>query len=95
MNTNERAAAPLNLPPADYLVSEKALAAAFTEWDRRYREEPERFMSDVQHLVNETAETYGEQCAPYLISILAENGVQPLYESNLMKEMNKKEGADE
>lgn len=48
------------------------LAAAFTEWDRRYREEPERFMNEVDHLLRETPETYGEACAPYLLSILEE-----------------------
>lgn len=48
------------------------LAAAFTEWDRRYREEPERFMSEAQHLLQETPESYGEACAPYLIKILEE-----------------------
>lgn len=46
------------------------LAAAFTEWDRRYREEPERFMSEATHLLRETPETYGDACAPYLLSIL-------------------------
>lgn len=50
--------------------SEKALAAAFTEWDRRYREEPERFQSEAEHLLRETPETYGEACAPYLIALL-------------------------
>lgn len=48
------------------------LAAAFTEWDRRYREEPERFMSEAVHLLKETPETYGEACAPYLAKILEE-----------------------
>jgi hypothetical protein len=51
-------------------ASESDLAAAFTEWDRRYREEPERFMSEVEHLLRETPETYGEACAPYLIALL-------------------------
>lgn len=46
------------------------LAAAFTEWDRRYREEPEKFMNDVQHLLIETPRTYGALCAPYFVSIL-------------------------
>jgi hypothetical protein len=47
-------------------------AAAFTEWDRRYREEPERFMSEAVHLLKETPKTYGDACAPYLMEILAE-----------------------
>lgn len=46
------------------------LAKAFTEWDRRYRNEPERFQSEAEHLLKGTPDTYGEACAPYLISIL-------------------------
>ena len=53
-------------------VTEATLAAAFTEWDRRYREEPERFMSEARHLLKETPESYGEAAAPYLLMILAE-----------------------
>jgi hypothetical protein len=48
------------------------LAAAFTEWERRYREEPERFQSEAVKLLKETPESYGEACAPYLAAILAE-----------------------
>lgn len=53
-------------------VTEATLAAALTEWDRRYREEPERFMAEARHLLTETPETYGEACAPYLLQILSE-----------------------
>lgn len=53
-------------------VTEAELAAAFTEWDRRYREEPDRFMSEAHRLLKETPETYGQACAPYLIQILGE-----------------------
>lgn len=48
------------------------LAAAFTEWDRRFREEPERFTSEATHLLRETPETYGDACAPYLAWILGQ-----------------------
>jgi len=48
------------------------IAAAFTEWDRRYREEPERFQSEAEHLLKETPETYGAACAPYFLKILTE-----------------------
>ena len=64
-------------------VSERELAEAFTEWDRRYREEPERFQSEAEHLLKETPESYGEACAPYLLHILDElrrtrmQGLQP------------------
>jgi hypothetical protein len=52
------------------VATERELAAAFTEWERRYREEPERFMSEAQKLLKETPESYGEACAPYLIALL-------------------------
>ena len=50
----------------------KQIAAAFTEWDRRYREEPERFMSEAAHLLKNTPESYGEECAPFFEAILEE-----------------------
>lgn len=51
--------------------TEEALAAALTEWDRRWREEPERFASEAEHLAG-SAEEYGQAAAPYLLSIVAE-----------------------
>ncbi len=48
-----------------------AVAAAFTEWERRFREEPERFLSEAEKMAG-SAESYGEACAPYFLSILAE-----------------------
>jgi len=51
-------------------VTEAGLAKAFTEWDRRYREEPERFESEATHLLKGNPKTYGEACAPYLLKIL-------------------------
>jgi hypothetical protein len=50
------------------------MAAAFTEWERRYREEPERFMSESERLLRQTPETYGEACAPYFLRLLTEAG---------------------
>jgi len=55
-------------------VTKDQLADAFTEWDRRYREEPERFKSEAEHLLKETPYTYGQEAAPYLIEILREQG---------------------
>lgn len=52
-------------------VTETSLATAFTEWERRFREEPERFKSEATKLKT-TPESYGEACAPYLLAILAE-----------------------
>jgi hypothetical protein len=48
------------------------LSAAFTEWERRFREEPERFLSEATKLLRETPETYGDACAPYLVWILGQ-----------------------
>ena len=66
-----------NLPPSlresgRCAVSLSELKKVFTEWDRRYREEPERFMSEVTHLLKETPETYGEICASYFMEIINE-----------------------
>lgn len=47
-------------------------ARAFTEWDRRYREEPERFELEAARLLRGTPESYGEECAPYFAQILEE-----------------------
>lgn len=52
-------------------ISEATLAAALTEWDRRYREEPSRFQSDAERLAN-SCESYGAYAACYLIKIIAE-----------------------
>jgi len=48
------------------------IQAAFTEWDRRYREDPEKFMNEATRLLTENAETYGESAAPYFLKILDE-----------------------
>jgi hypothetical protein len=53
-------------------VTQSELADAFTEWERRYREEPERFQSEAEKLLKSTPRTYGEACAPYLLAIIAE-----------------------
>jgi len=47
------------------------LADAFTEWDRRYREEPERFQNEAQ-LLKMTSYMYGQMCARYLMKIIKE-----------------------
>lgn len=58
------------MPESTISTTQEALAAAFTEWDRRYREEPERYQSEAVHLLKETPKSYGEECAPYLIALL-------------------------
>jgi len=50
----------------------QAFAAAFEEWDRRYRENPKGFMSDVEHLLGTTPKTYGEACSAYFEKLLNE-----------------------
>lgn len=51
-------------------ATQEQLAAAFTEWDRRFREDPDGFTSEAYRLLKETPETYGDACAPYFASIL-------------------------
>lgn len=53
-------------------MDEAIVAAAFTEWDRRYRENPEQFFSEAEHLLKHTPQSYGELCAPYFLKIIAE-----------------------
>ena len=48
------------------------IQAAFTEWDRRFREDPEAFVSLATHLLQGNEETYGEEATPYFLSILAD-----------------------
>jgi hypothetical protein len=50
-------------------MNEERLAKLFSEWDRRYREEPESFMNEVRHLLDETPESYGKAAAAYLIEL--------------------------
>jgi len=55
------------------------IRGVFAEWDRRWREEPETFMNEVEHLLRSNPESYGENCAPYFKVLLnqlreAQNG---------------------
>jgi hypothetical protein len=46
-------------------------AKAFAEWDRRYREEPAKFDSDMQRIMRgQTTEEYGTTAAIYFMSIM-------------------------
>lgn len=54
-----------------YYLTGDDIASVFTEWERRYREDPERFMSDMERL-GDSCETYGEECAEYFLQILKE-----------------------
>jgi len=53
-------------------VSERQLAELFNEWDRRFRADPEKFISEAYRLLKQTPETYGDACAPYFISLYKE-----------------------
>ncbi len=66
-----------------HTFTERDLAQAFTEWDRRYREEPERFQNEVERLLRGTPETYGEACAPYLLNSLGEEESEPSYDREI------------
>ena len=63
---------PTPCPDTPRGTTEARFAAAFTEWERRYREEPDHFMSEAYKLLRETPKTYGEACAPYFLKILRE-----------------------
>lgn len=41
------------------------LRAVFTEWDRRYRADPTGFMTEVEHLLGNTEQSYGAACGAY------------------------------
>lgn len=52
------------------IASHEQVVAAFTEWDRRYRENPEEFENSVQHLLRSTPNTYGERAAVYFTEVM-------------------------
>ena len=54
------------------LVSKEKLEKAFTEWDRRYRENPSEFMTECEHLLKESPYSYGKSCAEYFTNLLKE-----------------------
>lgn len=55
-------------------ISAKNLEEIFTEWDRRYREDPNGFMSEVDRLLRETSYSYGKKCALYFMALAKEIG---------------------
>jgi len=63
---------------ASFSITEVQLAGALTEWDRRYRANPEEFWSEAERLLKHTPESYGEAAAPYLLSILNEQSETPV-----------------
>jgi hypothetical protein len=53
-------------------LNEEKLAHIFTTWDYRYRENPEEFMSTVEHLLGNTPYSYGAACAVYFKDLYEE-----------------------
>jgi len=51
-------------------ATHKEIVQAFTEWDRRYRNDPEQFQSEVEHLLRNTPDTYGAIAAVYFEKVL-------------------------
>jgi hypothetical protein len=47
-------------------VTVEELSAAFTPWDKGYREKPEEFTNMVDHLLRSTPEEYGPQATACL-----------------------------
>ena len=58
---------------SQFVVTRKALAEAFAEWERRYREDPTAFEADWHDASMPTA-TYGEAAADYFLKVLQEVG---------------------
>ena len=54
------------------LASKEKIEKAFTEWDRRYREDPESFMNEVERLLRGTPYSYGKAATEYFTQLLEE-----------------------
>lgn len=46
------------------------IQAAFTEWDRRYREAPDEFVNEAYRLLFEDEYDYGAEATPYFLSVV-------------------------
>jgi hypothetical protein len=55
-------------------ITQELLERAFTEWERRYRQNPDSFMDDITRM-GLTEATYGEQCAAYFIELMESPGI--------------------
>jgi hypothetical protein len=55
------------------IVTRAGLVRAFTEWERRYREDPEQFSKD-WHDASIPEATYGEAAADYFLKVLRSVG---------------------
>ena len=53
-------------------MDKQTIEKIFTEWDRRYRANPDEFMNEVEHLLGETPYSYGKACALYFLELSKE-----------------------
>lgn len=58
--------------PPKIIATPAQLSAAFTEWLRRWQEDPQATAKAAAELCTRDARTYGEEVAPYFISLLDE-----------------------
>lgn len=52
----------------EVVITETQAARVFEEWEKRYRENPEKFESDFNRYRRST-ESYGVACAPYFLQL--------------------------
>jgi len=52
-------------------IAHERMAAAFAEWQRRYREDPGQFLKDFEEAAL-GLDDYGERCAAYFTALLLE-----------------------
>ncbi len=50
-------------------VEKEQIVAAFTEWERMYRESPQEFMNEVERLSIDP-QNYGENVTPFFLKLL-------------------------
>lgn len=51
-------------------TSVQSICAAFQEWDRRFREDPDDFENFATHLLQGDCVTYGEEAGAYFLNVL-------------------------
>lgn len=54
------------MPWQQIVITREDVVAAFDEWQRRYEADPEAFNT------GDPGKTYGEDCADYLVELIAE-----------------------
>jgi hypothetical protein len=65
--------------PGDLVITtHQHVTDAFTEWDYRFRHDPDAFQSTVSRILSgESPHTYGQACAPYFVNLLRGAGPLP------------------